>query len=109
MAALRSSLFSFRAGDQDVALGPSTVLRVVLDAADREVDRQRATARAVTVDRIMRGVVFDKAQLALPTYCLAILQNLPQEDQDQLARQSTALKDAPMDERAKNLSLAGWQ
>ena len=109
MAALRSSLFSFRAGDQDVALGPSTVLRVVLDAADREVDRQRATARAVTVDRIMRGVVFDKAQLALPTYCLAILQNLPQEDQDRLARQSTALKDAPMDERAKNLSLAGWQ
>ncbi len=105
MAILRSSLFSFRAGDQDVALGPSTLLRVVLDAADREVDRQRAKARAASVDEIMRDVVFEKAQLALPTYCLALLQNLSQEDQDQLARMSIALKDAQMNERVKNLSL----
>ncbi len=105
MAVLRSSLFSFRAGDQDVALGPSTSLRIVLDAADREVDRQRTTARAISVDKIMKGVVFEKAQIALPTYCLALLQNLPQEYQGQLARQSAALKDAPMDDRAKNLSL----
>ncbi len=53
----------------------------------------------------MRDVVFEKAQLALPTYCLALLQNLSQEDQDQLARMSIALKDAQMNERVKNLSL----
>ena len=34
----------------------------------------------------MKDVVFEKAYVALPAYCLALLQNLPQADQDQLGK-----------------------
>jgi hypothetical protein len=73
MALFRSSLFNVRVGNQDVALGPSTFLSIILDAADREVDRVRARSRARSVDRTMRGVAFTSAHTALPTYCLALM------------------------------------
>jgi hypothetical protein len=53
----------------------------------------------------MEGVSFAKAYEALPAYCSALMQNLPQEDQAELARQITALNDTNMDERVKTLNL----
>src|SRR5207249_7959686 len=60
MAIFRSSLFIVRAGEQDVGVGPSGFLQVVLNATDRAVDRRRAGARAGEVSRAMDGVSFDK-------------------------------------------------
>ncbi len=73
MALFRSSLLVFRIGDKDVAIGPGLVLQVLLDVTDRAVDRARARPRAEIVSKIMTGVDFAKAEVALPTYCFALM------------------------------------
>jgi hypothetical protein len=105
MAIFRSSLFIVRAGDQDVGVGPSGFLQVVLTAADRAVDRRRAGARAGEVSRAMDGVAFAKAAEALPSYCLALMQNASEDEKVALANQVTLLRDAHMEDRAKSLAL----
>ena len=81
---LRTSFVNIRAGDQDVALGPNAFLKVILDAVDRQVDRKRAEARSEAVSQAMRGVVFSDAHEALPTYRLALMQNLQAQEQAEL-------------------------
>ena len=105
MVLFRSSLFVIRVGDQDVAIGPSSFLQIVLGAADRAVDRLRGQNRALTVARVMKDVSFNKANVALPTFCLALMQNLSDEDQKAFARQLAALTTAPMNDYFKSLSL----
>ena len=105
MAIFRSSLFVVRAGDQDVGVGPSGFLQVLLTAADRAVDRRRAGARAGEVSRAMEGVSFSKACEALPSYCLALMQNATEDEKVALANQVTLLRDAQMEDRAKTLAL----
>jgi hypothetical protein len=73
-----------------VAVGPSGFLQIYLAAADRAVDRQRAAARSAAVVAAMKGVDYKKAKDALPPYCLALMQNVSNEDQQELGR---ALKD----------------
>lgn len=90
MAFFRTSLFVVRAGDRDVGIGPSGFLQIFLTAADRAVDRKRAAARSEAVIQTMKGVNYAKARVALPPYCLALMQNVSQEDQIELDR---ALKD----------------
>jgi hypothetical protein len=90
MAFFRTSLFVVRAGDRDVGVGPSGFLQIFLTAADREVDRRRASVRSSVVAEVMKDVDFAKALRALPDYCLALMQNVTQEDQQELGR---ALKD----------------
>jgi hypothetical protein len=91
MAFFRTSLFVIRAGDRDVAIGPSGFLQIYLAAADRAVDRHRAAARSAAVALVMNGVDFDKASKALPPYCLALMQNVSPEDQQVLDRSLEAL------------------
>ena len=86
MAILRTSLFSVKIDDQTVPVGLGRFLDVLLESVDRAVDRKRAEERGKTVSEIMKDVVFEKAYVALPAYCLALLQNLPQADQDQLGK-----------------------
>lgn len=105
IALFRSSLFIVRIADQEVGVGPSSFLQIVLGAADRAVDRRRGQERAAVVNRVMAEVSFDKAYEALPTYSLALMQNLPQEDQEEFGRQITALTEASMSDRAKSLAL----
>jgi hypothetical protein len=86
MAFFRTSLFIVRAGDRDVGVGPSGFLQIFLSAADRSVDRIRAQRRSEAVGKIMEGVDYAKAFQSLPAYCLALMQNLSPEDQQQLGR-----------------------
>src|SRR5436190_13887717 len=86
MAVFRSSLFTVRAGDRDISVGPASFLQIALDAADREVDRNRGGSRSSVVSQLMENVSFSKASVALPALCLALMQNLPQEEQQALAR-----------------------
>ena len=81
MAFFRTSLFVVRAGDRDVGIGPSGFLQIFLSAADRAVDRKRAAARSAAVGDVMKGVDYHKAFQALPPYCLALMQNVSDEDQ----------------------------
>ncbi|MDO8501466.1 MAG: Ig-like domain-containing protein [Gemmatimonadaceae bacterium] len=86
MAVFRSSLFTVRVGNQDVSVGPASFLQLALTAADREVDRHRGGARSTAVSKLMGDVSFTKAAVALPALCLALMQNLPQDQQQSLAR-----------------------
>lgn len=85
LALFRSSLFTVRVGDDDVAVGPITFLQVILSALDREVDRTEARARSAKLAALMRPIDFEKAKVALPAYCLALMQNVTQQEQDSLA------------------------
>lgn len=84
MMVFRSAFFTMRVGDQDVAVGAASFLQVMLDAVDREVDRRRAILRADRVRRIMEGIAFEKALTALPTYSIALMQNMEDDDQKKL-------------------------
>ena len=92
MALFRSSLFTVHVGDRDIPVGPSSFLQVFRDAADRAVNRLRAQARGDSVAKLMEGIDYRKAFEGLPPYCLALMQNVPAEDQQKML-QAIALLD----------------
>lgn len=100
MLLFRSSVFVIRVGEQDMSIGPNSVLEVLLSVLDREVDRERAQKRADVVASVMKDVSFRKASDELPVVAFALMQNLPREDQDAIANkvlqlgQSRDLSDA---------------
>jgi hypothetical protein len=84
MALFRTSLFQVRVGNQDIGIGPISLLQVALSAADRAVDRTRASSRSDAAVKIMKGISFEKAKSILPSYCIALLQGASAEDQNAL-------------------------
>ncbi|HTT66010.1 MAG TPA: hypothetical protein VMG35_29370 [Bryobacteraceae bacterium] len=84
MALFRTSLFVVRAGDRDISAGPGIFLQVFRDAADREVDRARAQARSVNVADLMKGLDYKKAAEGLTPYCMALMQNVSDDDTKKL-------------------------
>lgn len=106
LAVFRTSIFIARVGDQDIGMGPSGVLQALLKVADRGVDRARARVRAREVGKAMSGVSFEKAQIALPTYCFALMQNVTQQEQEAVADRIVGkLKTANMPDSTKALAL----
>jgi hypothetical protein len=93
MALFRTSLFTVRAGDRDIGVGPATFLQIFRDAADRAVDRLRARARSLQVGKLMDGVDYTKASEGLIPYCLTLMQNVSDNDQQKLV-QAVKLLDA---------------
>ncbi len=105
MAFFRCSLFIVRAGDRDVGIGPSGFLQIFLSASDRGVDRLRAESRSLCVRDIMNNVDYLKAFTALPPYCLALMQNVAPEDQQQLARALQVLDQSSVDPAVRSYLL----
>jgi hypothetical protein len=105
MAFFRTSLFVVRAGDRDVAVGPSGFLQIFLTAADREVDRKRASARSKAVADVMKDVDYNEAKGALPEYCLALMQNVADEDQQTLSRALEKLEAQDLETSVKAMLL----
>lgn len=106
MAFFRSSIFTVRAGEHDLGIGPISFLQVMLGAIDRAVDRRRASGRAVEIGKLVEGLSFAKSFVSLPTYCLALMQNMSPEDQKSLAQSIVTLKDIDMPESVKLRILA---
>lgn len=106
MALFRTSLFTVRAGDRDIAVGPATFLQIFRDAADREVDRLRASDRSSKVGDLMDGVDYTRASEGLVPYCLALMQNVPDEEQQKLV-QGVKLLDAEPIEPAIKVRILG--
>jgi hypothetical protein len=86
-------------------VGPHVVLQVILEASDRGVDRDRGTDRAAEVEQIMHEVSFDRSHAALPTFCLALMQNLSDDAQKKLGEDIRDLREATLDESVKSLIL----
>jgi hypothetical protein len=104
----RTSIFTVRVGDQDLGVGPVTFLQVILGAVDRAVDRGRASGRAQEVGPLVAGLSYDKAFIALPTYCLALMQNLSTEDQKRLGESVVSLREMTIPESVKLRILAAY-
>ena len=101
MAFFRTSIFTVRIGTQDIGVGPVGFLQVILGAIDRAIDRRRAAGRAGEVDALMRNLSFDKSVIALPTFCLALMQNLSDDDQKRLAQSLISLKQTDLPDGVK--------
>lgn len=85
MSILRSSLFNVRLGDNDLGVGPAAVLQVLLNAADRQVDRMRAEERSAAVKAAMEGIdSFAQIKVALPTHCMALMQNVSSDEEKRI-------------------------
>jgi len=97
----RSSLFTVRVGDRDIPVGPSSFLQVFRDAADRAVDRVRARARSENVAQVMEGIDYPKAFEGLPPFCLALMQNVSDEDQKKMVHSIALLHDTTTDPAIK--------
>ena len=109
MALFRSSLFTVHVGDRDIAVGPISFLQVFRDAADRAVDRLRAQARSATVAKLMEGIDYRKAFEGLPPYCLALMQNVPDEDQQKMLQALALLDKDPSIDPAIKVRILGLQ
>jgi hypothetical protein len=55
MAFFRSSLFTVRVGNLDIGVGPAAFLQIILNAADRACDRERAQPRANSMNFFVCG------------------------------------------------------
>lgn len=109
MALFRTSVFTVRVADHDIGIGPVAFLQVILGATDRAVDRIRADARAAAISTSMAGVSFTRAQAALPAFCLALMQNVPADEQNAVATSTKALigsKELDDETKVRNLGLA---
>jgi hypothetical protein len=105
MAILRTSLFTVHVADTEVGIGPVAILQVLLVAIDAGVDRVRAEQRSTATGQIMSGLQFSVVSEALPTYALALMQNLSPDDQKKLGTQVGQLVGSKMDDRLKVLIL----
>ena len=106
MALFRTSLFTVRAGDRDIAVGPATFLQIFRDSADRAVDRLRARSRSLEVGKLLDGVDYKKASEGLIPYCLTLMQNVPDDEQQKLV-QAVKLLDAEPIEAAIKVRILG--
>jgi hypothetical protein len=100
MTILRVSV-PFKIGDNTVSIGFNQALETIFAAVDRAVDRKRGQQRAKVIYEKMRFISFDKASVALPAYCFALLQNLSQSEQEVFARRVTLLRSADLSPRVK--------
>ncbi len=92
MAILRSSLVTFKPGDQQASFGPGALLLSALSAVGRAVDRTRAEDRSAKVANLMSGVSFELATAPLPAYCFGLMQNLSEDDQRAFGNQILAIQ-----------------
>lgn len=106
MSVLRSSLFTVRVGNTDLGVGPAAVLQIILNAADRQVDRLRAKQRSDTVKKAMAGIeYYAQIKIALPTHCMALMQNVSSDEEKRIRQLAENIGQLPVDESLKILNL----
>jgi hypothetical protein len=106
MALFRSSLFIVRVHDEDVGIGPSSLLKSLLSAADRGVDRARGAARAKEVEALLEGVSWERARTDLPALCLRLMQNSTLIEEDALAGAIRDIEAGDLDDDVRVLLVA---
>lgn len=94
IAFFRSSFFTVRVGETDVGVGPSTLLKSLLDASELEVDRWQAVNRGVDAGQIMASIDFEKARVVLPMICFNMLEHpYTPEEQKQIGAEIDKIDD----------------
>ncbi|OJH36669.1 hypothetical protein BON30_33535 [Cystobacter ferrugineus] len=105
MGILRSSAFTLRAGNNDVSIGPSALLQIILSATDRAVDRARATVRAERMAKTMKDLEFSHVAISLPQLAFTMMQNVTMEEKQDLAEEISRLREQDMDAAMKSICL----
>jgi hypothetical protein len=105
MGILRSSAFTLRTGNEDVSIGPSALLQIILSATDRAVDRARATVRAELMAKTMLGLEFEQIHTALPELAFTMMQNVSVEEKLDLTTELARLQAQDMDPTMKSICL----
>jgi hypothetical protein len=82
-------------GDKDVDVGPSTLLKSLLETSDRMINRSQARDRADDTAAIMRTVDFAKAKATLPAFCFTLVENVTREEQESMGAIVIKLGSAP--------------
>ena len=109
IAFFRTSLFTARIGGNDVGIGPSALLKSLLDATDRMIDRDQAEGRAGEVAGIMRGVDFATARVALPTLCFTLVETIDSAAQEGARQQIDKLASSrEIDDQMKSVILGTY-
>jgi hypothetical protein len=93
IAFFRTSLFTIRVSGTDIGVGPSTLLKALLDSSDMMLNRWQALNRGAQVRAIMEKVDFDKAKTALPTTCFTLMNEFPAAVQTSVGEQVKKLAD----------------
>jgi hypothetical protein len=88
-------------------IGPSTLLKSLLDASDLSINRGQATARADDVAPVMVDIVFDKAKTTLPTLCMTLVEGFPDDQRKQLGEQIAQLDSDPTVEPTAKTTILG--
>ena len=107
-ALFRSSLFTVRMGQEDVGIGPSAVLDVILRAVDRAVDRRRAIARLQILSALQPNLSFERDATVLAAIAMAALQNVSLDEAERLGHQANSLRvrnDIPDDVKMRVFAL----
>jgi hypothetical protein len=102
---LRSSVASIKIGDKQTDIGVASILQVFLNTADRAFDQTRSESELSEVEKIMSGIDFEKAKLALPTTCFTIMKNVPEAEQKLISEEVNNLSKANLDDATKSLNL----
>ena len=105
MGVLRSSAFTMRVGKDDISIGPSALLQVILSATDRAVDRSRAQVRAEMMAKTMRSIQFNQIQDSLPELAFAMMQNVKSEEREGFSNGLAQLREKKIDEVTKSICL----
>jgi hypothetical protein len=105
MALFRSSLQVPGPGGQKTGIGPGTFLQIMLEAADRSVDRARGRSRASSIGGIVEGISLAMASDLLVPFCLALLQHASKEEQEALGDQVGPLLTLKTNERVAVMSI----
>lgn len=93
-AFFRSSLFVTKVGETEVNVGPSQVLKSLLDTFDRGIDRECARRLSqVTSPSLIGKLDPDRVMSTLPVLCIALMQNFPPSDQAMLAADIGKVRD----------------
>jgi hypothetical protein len=105
VALFRSSLFTIRAGEKDVPIGPAAALQAILATLDRDVDRKQASDRDRFVESLAEDIGGEPNRLRfLGAYCLGLMQNVPAGEQNQLREQiTTVIQDKKLTPRERLL------
>jgi hypothetical protein len=83
MALLRTS-FTVQYGADAVTFGFSPILNSVLEAVSDAVDREQAKSRDKMVRDLLTGLTWQQARALLPTYGVALMQNITPEQRREL-------------------------
>ncbi|MGE5504246.1 MAG: hypothetical protein ACM31L_07460 [Actinomycetota bacterium] len=106
MAFFRSSLFTARVGNADVAIGPAHVLQQVLGCVDSALDRFNGLLRLKESAAVMQGVDFQVAVANLPLLCFNAMEQITDDQKKEITDAITQVtSDAGASAQAKAVAL----